>query len=80
MGIKEAEQATGISRQNIRFYEKEGLLHPARNKNNSYREYTVEDILRLKQIRLLRKLGMPLEEIRHLLDGETQLQPALTAQ
>ena len=32
MGIKEAEEATGISRQNIRFYERQGLLHPARNK------------------------------------------------
>lgn len=80
MGIKEAEEATGISRQNIRFYERQGLLHPARNKNNSYREYTEEDILRLKEIRLLRKLGMPVEEIRRLLDGETQLQPALAEQ
>ena len=26
MGIKEAEEATGISRQNIRFYERQGLL------------------------------------------------------
>lgn len=80
MGIKEAEEATGISRQNIRFYERQGLLYPARNKNNSYREYTEEDILRLKEIRLLRKLGMPVEEIRRLLDGETQLQPALAEQ
>ena len=48
MGIREAEEATGISRQNIRFYEKQGLLHPARNKRNSYREYSDEDILRLK--------------------------------
>ena len=80
MGIKEAEEATGISRQNIRFYERQGLLHPVRNKNNSYREYTEEDILRLKEIRLLRKLGMPVEEIRRLLDGETQLQPALADQ
>lgn len=80
MGIKEAEEATGISRQNIRFYERQGLLHPVRNKNNSYREYTEEDILRLKEIRLLRKLGMPVEEIRRLLDGETQLQPALAEQ
>ena len=25
MGIREAEEATGISRQNIRFYEKQGI-------------------------------------------------------
>lgn len=80
MGIKEAEEATGVSRQNIRFYEKQGLIHPARNKKNSYREYSDEDILQLKQIRLFRKLGMPIEEIRHLLDGEADLKQALQEQ
>ena len=80
MGIREAEEATGISRQNIRFYEKQGLLHPARNKRNSYREYSDEDILRLKQIRLFRKLGMPLDEIRRLLEGEVDLTQALQEQ
>ena len=80
MEIKRAEEATGVSRQNIRFYEKQGLLHPARNKRNSYREYSEEDILRLKQIRLFRKLGMPIEEIRRLLDGEKDFRPALQEQ
>ena len=80
MEIKRAEETTGVSRQNIRFYEKQGLLHPARNKRNSYREYSEEDILRLKQIRLFRKLGMPIEEIRRLLDGEEDFRPALQEQ
>ena len=80
MGIKEAEEATGVSRQNIRFYEKQGLIYPARNRKNSYREYSDEDILRLKQIRLFRKLGMPIEEIRRLLDGEADLKQALQEQ
>lgn len=73
MKIRQAEEATGVSRQNIRFYEKQGLLYPVRNKLNSYREYSEADILRLKQIRLFRKLGMPLEEIRKLLDGDVDL-------
>lgn len=80
MGIKEAEEATGVSRQNIRFYEKQGLIYPARNRKNSYREYSDEDILRLKQIRLFRKLGMPIEEIRRLLDGEADLKQVLQEQ
>ena len=29
--IKEAEELTGISRQNIRYYEKMGLLNPKRD-------------------------------------------------
>lgn len=80
MKIREAEEATGVSRQNIRFYEKQGLLQPARNKRNSYREYSEKDILRLKQIRLFRKLRMPIEEIRRLLDGDVDLMQALQEQ
>lgn len=78
--IKEAEQLTGISSQNIRYYEKQGLLCPARNEENSYREYSANDIERLKLIRLFRKLGMPIEELRRLLNGEVDLRSAVEMQ
>ena len=78
--IKEAEQLTGISSQNIRYYEKQGLLCPARNEENSYREYSDNDIERLKLIRLFRKLGMPIEELRRLLNGEVDLRNAVEMQ
>lgn len=78
--IKEAEQLTGISSQNIRYYEKQGLLCPARNEENSYREYSDNDIERLKLIRLFRKLGMPIEELRRLLNGEIDLRSAIEMQ
>ena len=42
--IKEAEELTGISRQNIRYYEKMGLLNPKRDAGNGYRKYDEEDI------------------------------------
>lgn len=78
--IKEAEELTGISRQNIRYYEKMGLLNPKRDAGNGYRKYDEEDIGRLKAILLFRKLDMPLEEIRKLLDCEIDLQQALDTQ
>ena len=78
--IKEAEQLTGISSQNIRYYEKQGLICPARNEDNSYREYSDNDIERLKLIRLFRKLGMPIEELRRLLNGEIDLRSAVEMQ
>lgn len=56
MNINELERLTGITRQNIRFYEKKGLLYPKRNPENNYREYTEEDVTTLKTIKLLRKL------------------------
>ena len=60
MNVREIEQQLGIPRANIRYYEKEGLLHPRRESNN-YRVYTDEDIEALKKIRLLRQLDMPIE-------------------
>lgn len=78
--IKEAEELTGISRQNIRYYEKMGLLNPKRDAGNGYRKYDEEDIGQLKAILLFRKLDMPLEEIRKLLDHEIDLQQALDTQ
>lgn len=80
MNIKEAEKLTGISRRNIRFYEQKGMLRPARNQDNDYRDYSLQDIQRLKLIRALRMVDMPLEEIQKVLDGEKSMEDAATAQ
>ena len=44
MNISEIEKITGISKQAIRFYEKEGLISPKRNQDNQYREYDENDV------------------------------------
>lgn len=69
MNIKEVEKITGISSQNIRFYEKEGLIKPLRDDNNGYRVYSEDDIKLLKLIKILRMLDMPVGEIKELLSG-----------
>lgn len=69
MRIKEVEDILGITSKNIRFYEKEKLLSPKRNLENGYREYSKDDIDTLKKIKLLRKLGIPLEDIRLIQSG-----------
>ena len=72
MRINQMEQTVGIPKKNIRFYEKEGLLNPGRNSENGYREYSEEDAQRLLQIKLLRKLAVPIGEIRAMQsDGMT---------
>ena len=73
MRIKEVETLVGIAKKNIRYYEQEGLLTPGRNAENSYREYDEADVARLKSIKLLRKLGIPISEIREVLNGELSL-------
>lgn len=76
MKINEAEQLLGITKANIRFYEKEGLLSPSRNESG-YRDYSEADIRQLKQIVILRKLGIPVQQIGDILDGALPLQDAL---
>lgn len=76
MKINEAEQRLGITKANIRFYEKEGLLAPRRDESG-YRDYSEDDIVRLKQIVILRKLGIPVQQIADILDGALPLQDAL---
>ena len=69
MKINEVEALVGITRKNIRFYEAEGLLAPRRNSENGYRDYGEAEVSVLLQIKLLRKLGVPLEEIRRMQSG-----------
>lgn len=61
----------GITKKNIRFYEEQGLLSPGRNRENGYRDYNEEDVRKLEQIKLFRKLGLPLEEIRMMQAGRS---------
>lgn len=69
MKINEVEALVGITKKNIRFYEAEGLLAPRRNSENGYRDYGGEEVAALRRIKLLRKLGVPLEEIRKMQSG-----------
>ena len=70
MKINEVEARCGVSKKNIRFYEEQGLLSPRRDASNGYRDYGDEEIAALRRIKLLRKLGVPIEEIRRLLAGD----------
>lgn len=67
MKIGEAAKETGLSISNIRFYEKKGLLEPARDQESKYRNYTEEDILRLKKIIIFRKMDLSVEQIAAML-------------
>ena len=80
MNTKQMEELTGITRQNIRYYERQGLLEPARDAGNAYRDYSDEDVRRLKLIKMLRMLDMPLKEIKEVLDGTLPLKEAAAKQ
>lgn len=77
MTIKEVEVLLEIPRASVRFYEKEGLISPARG-SNSYREYSEEDVAVLKRIIIFRKLGISVDDIKGLLNGEMSLEEQLS--
>lgn len=80
MNTKQVEELTGITRQNIRYYERQNLLEPARDTGNAYRDYSEEDVRRLKLIKMLRMLDMPLKEIGQVLNGNLPLKEAIAKQ
>lgn len=80
MKINEVEAAVGVTKKNIRFYEEEGLISPRREPGNGYRSYSEADVERLRRIKLLRKLDVPLAEIRQMLEGECTLADGMARQ
>ena len=68
-GIKIGELAVrcGISRDTVRFYERVGLLPPARRTPSGHRVFDELAVERLEFIRQGQQLGLTLEDIRELL-------------
>lgn len=71
MKIKQVEELVGITKKNIRFYEEQGLLQIERAENG-YREYHQKDVIRLQEIKLLRKIDISIEEMRAQVTGSVQ--------
>ena len=76
MKIKQVEELVGITRKNIRFYEDQGLLNVERAENG-YREYHQEDVIRLQEIKLFRKMDISIEEMKLLFEKKKSLQICL---
>ena len=67
--VKELARLTGLTPRTLRYYDSIGLLRPARDRENDYRLYGPGEVDRLQQILLYRQMGLPLEEIRLILDA-----------
>lgn len=80
MKIYQVEELVGITKKNIRFYEEQKLLCPRRNPENDYREYSLEDVRQLEKIKLLRKLSVPIEDIRLIESGKLSLSQSMKGQ
>lgn len=77
MRIGEIAEKTGLSISNIRFYERKGLIGPDRDSDSKYRNYSQEDLERLQEIILYRKMDIPVETIGLILEKKTTLKEVL---
>lgn len=59
----------GLSRSTLLYYHRIGLLVPSSRGHAGYRLYSVDDVDRLEQIVRYRAAGVPLADIRRILDG-----------
>ncbi|MCR4851192.1 MAG: MerR family transcriptional regulator [Lachnospiraceae bacterium] len=80
MKINQVEELVGITKKNIRFYEEQGLLNPDRNPENGYRDYSLTDVDCLLKIKLLRKIDVPIEEIKKLECGSVTFKECMETQ
>src|SRR5215831_138367 len=67
--VREFAKLTAVTVRTLHHYEAAGLLKPARTPAG-YRQYTLADLERLEQVVALKFLGLPLQQIKTLLDRE----------
>ncbi|QHT58762.1 MerR family transcriptional regulator [Paenibacillus lycopersici] len=62
--IKETARMTGLTEDALRYYEKIGLLPRAKRRENGRRMYREEDLQLMELIICLKKMGVPLKDIK----------------
>jgi DNA-binding transcriptional MerR regulator len=65
---REFAERAGITVRTLHHYDRLGLLKPSRYTQAGYRLYGERDFARLQQIVMLKYIGLPLKEIKRLLD------------
>ena len=68
--IRQISSDYGISRRMLHYYEEIGLIKSRRKHDYAYRVYDEDAIARLQQIILLRKLQIPMKQIKQILDNQ----------
>lgn len=64
----------GLTRETLLYYDKIGLFHPALRGENGYRLYALDQIPQFDFLLLLRDAGVPLSDIRQVLQTATPQQ------
>ena len=67
--VKRLSELAGVTPRTLHWYDKLGLLRPGRTTEAGYRLYGPSEVDRLQQILFYRELGLPLVEIKEILDA-----------
>ncbi|HET9182999.1 MAG TPA: MerR family transcriptional regulator [Candidatus Angelobacter sp.] len=67
--INDFAQKAGVTVRTLHHYNRLGLLNPSGRTTAGYRLYSERDFARLQQIVTLKFIGLPLRQIKALLDG-----------
>ena len=65
--VNEVSRLTGVSIRTLQYYDRIGLLHPAKYTEAGYRLYDDTALERLQQILFFRELEFPLKDIREII-------------
>jgi DNA-binding transcriptional MerR regulator len=68
--VGQVAESFGVTVRTLHHYDAEGLVVPSARTHAGYRLYTDADLARLATVVTYRRLGLPLSEVRALLDGE----------
>src|SRR3990170_5873075 len=71
MFIGELALETGVDPKTIRYYEREGLLSPPRH--GRFRTYMDSDVRRLKDVLMMRRLGIGIASIRKMFEINSEI-------
>lgn len=71
MRIGELAERSGVSRDTIRFYERNGLIqsHPGDSATNNYRDYPEENLIRLDFFTKARDAGISIADLRDIMEA-----------
>ena len=68
--VGQVAQTFGVTVRTLHHYDAQGLVVPSARTHSGYRLYTDADLSRLAVVVTYRRLGLPLTQVRALLDGE----------
>ena len=68
--VGQVAESFGVTVRTLHHYDAEGLVVPSARTRAGYRLYTDADLSRLATVVTYRRLGLPLTEVRALLDGD----------